>query len=58
MSSSSAKALCIERVTSYFAYYHGWPTHLALAKDAPHGEYKLPPNDIGSRFPPAFGVRV
>ncbi len=23
-------------LTSYFAYYHGWRTHLSLAKDAPH----------------------
>jgi transposase InsO family protein len=22
--------------TSYFAYYHGWRTHLSLANDAPH----------------------
>jgi transposase InsO family protein len=33
--SSSAKALH-RTFTSYFAYYHGWRTHLSLAKDAPH----------------------
>ncbi len=30
---------------SYFAYYHGWRTHLALDKDAPEPRQIQPPRD-------------
>ena len=32
-------------LTSYFAYYHGWRTHLSLAKDAPQARRIQPSNE-------------
>ena len=38
-------------LSTYFAYYHGWRTHLSLAKDAAQpGEYSLPTKERWSRF--------
>src|SRR6202048_3704856 len=32
-------------LSTYFAYYHGWRTHLSLAKDAPQARRIQPSND-------------
>jgi putative transposase len=32
-------------LSTYFAYYHGWRTHLSLAKDAPQARRIQPSNE-------------
>src|SRR5258708_25555956 len=36
-------------LASYFAYYHGWRTHLSLAKDAPQAR-RIQPKSEGEVF--------